>query len=212
MYSIRKMHLRMSSAEWQPICVSLILLTHDDHLDNLLVVEDCSNSIANALELPQYCTKPSIYWPPIFKWVALTWTVRHCTSTTDDISIDFEIRSKCAVLWFKMYSTDHNIILHMLQQCYSHDVCKILLWSADHIMNKSITKFHWISNSIEISLVRRAHGGHSSSGLGSIPFFQFNSNTFNSNSFGMKNNNSNSFLSIPIPFYQFFFNSFLKPN
>ena len=61
-------------------------------------------------------------------------------------------------------------------------------------------------------------------GLGSIPYFQFNSNsnsfTFNSNSnsnsFGMKNSNSNfnSFLSIPIPipFYQFFFNSFLKPN
>ena len=55
-------------------------------------------------------------------------------------------------------------------------------------------------------------------GLGSIPFFQFNSNsnsfTFNSNSnsFGMKNSNSssNSFLSIPIPipFYQFLFNSF----
>ena len=63
-------------------------------------------------------------------------------------------------------------------------------------------------------------------GLGSIPFFQFNSNsnsfTFNSNSnsFGMKNSNSNSnsnsFLSIPIPipipFYQFLFNSFLNPN
>ena len=55
-------------------------------------------------------------------------------------------------------------------------------------------------------------------GLGSIPFFQFNSNsfTFNSNSFGMKNSNSNSnsFLSIPIPipFYQFLFDSFLKPN
>ena len=54
-----------------------------------------------------------------------------------------------------------------------------------------------------------------STGLGSIPFFQFNSNsnsfTFNSNSnsnsFGMKNSNSNSFLSIPIPipFYQFQF-------
>ena len=66
------------------------------------------------------------------------------------------------------------------------------------------------------------------SGLGSIPFFQFNSNsnsfTFNSNSnsnsFGMKNSNSNSnsnsFLSIPIPipipFYQVLFNSFLNPN
>ena len=55
-------------------------------------------------------------------------------------------------------------------------------------------------------------------GLGSIPFFQFNSNSFtfnsnsNSNSFGMKNSNSKSFLSIPIPFYQFLFNSFLKAN
>ena len=61
-------------------------------------------------------------------------------------------------------------------------------------------------------------------GLGSIPFFQFNSNsnsfTFNSNSnsnsFGMKNSNSNSnsFLSIPIPipFYQFLFKAELNPT
>ena len=66
----------------------------------------------------------------------------------------------------------------------------------------------------------------SQSGLGSIPFFQFNSNSnsfrlnsnSNSNSFGMKNSNSNSnsnsflSISIPIPFYQFLFNSFVKPN
>ena len=31
---------------------------------------------------------------------------------TNDISIEFEIRPKFAVLWFKMYSTDHNDILH----------------------------------------------------------------------------------------------------
>ena len=61
-------------------------------------------------------------------------------------------------------------------------------------------------------------------GLGSIPFFQFNSNSFtfnsnsnsNSNSFGMKNSNSNSnsFLSIPIPipFYQFLFKAELNPT
>ena len=59
-------------------------------------------------------------------------------------------------------------------------------------------------------------------GLGSIPFFQFNSNSFtfnsNSNSFGMKNSNSNSnsnsFLSIPIPipFYQFIFKAELNPT
>ena len=27
---------------------------------------------------------------------------------TNDISIEFEIRPKYAVLWFKIYSTDHN--------------------------------------------------------------------------------------------------------
>ena len=31
---------------------------------------------------------------------------------TNDISIEFEIRPKFAVLWFKMYSTDHYEILH----------------------------------------------------------------------------------------------------
>ena len=30
-----------------------------DHIEGL--VQDCSNSIANALELQQSCTKPSIY-------------------------------------------------------------------------------------------------------------------------------------------------------
>ena len=31
---------------------------------------------------------------------------------TNDISIEFEIRPKYAVLWFEMYSTNHNEILH----------------------------------------------------------------------------------------------------
>ena len=36
------------------------------HIDGL--VQDCSNSIANALELLQSCTKPStFYWLPIIK-------------------------------------------------------------------------------------------------------------------------------------------------
>ena len=52
-----------------------------------------------------------------------------------------------------MRLTDHNKILHMSWQCYWHEVCKILLWSAKYVMNKSITNFHWISNSIEISFV-----------------------------------------------------------
>ena len=32
---------------------------------------------------------------------------------TNDISIEFEIRPKFAVLWFKICSTNHNEILHM---------------------------------------------------------------------------------------------------
>ena len=77
---------------------------------------------------------------------------------TNDISIEFEIRPKYAVLWFKMYSADHNGILHTSRQCNCRDVCKISLWSAEYVMNKTITKFHWISNSIETSLVGRAPG------------------------------------------------------
>ena len=66
------------------------------------------------------------------------------------------IRPKFAILWFKMFSTDHNEILHMSRQCNCRDVCKISLWSAEYIMNKTITKFHWISNSFETLLVGRA--------------------------------------------------------
>ena len=57
-----------------------------------------------------------------------------------------------------MCSTDHNKILHMSQQYYCHDMCKISLWLAKYVMNKSISKFHWILNSIEILLVGQAPG------------------------------------------------------
>ena len=33
---------------------------------------------------------------------------------TNDISIEFEIRPKFVLLWFKMYITDHNEILDTL--------------------------------------------------------------------------------------------------
>ena len=52
---------------------------------------------------------------------------------TNGISIEFEIRSKFAVFWFKRYSTDHNKILHTSRQCNCRDVCKILLWWVEHI-------------------------------------------------------------------------------
>ena len=48
---------------------------------------------------------------------------------TNDISIEFEIRPKYAVLWFEMYSTNHTEILHMPRQC------KISWWSAQCILN-----------------------------------------------------------------------------
>ena len=46
----------------------------------------------------------------------------------------------CAVLWFKMCWTDNNEILHTSRQCYCRDVCKILLWSVEYIMNNIIAK------------------------------------------------------------------------
>ena len=75
---------------------------------------------------------------------------------TNDISIEFEIRPKCAGLWFKIFVTDHNEILHTSRQLHCRDVCKILLWSVVYILNWSIPNFDWILNAIEISLVGRA--------------------------------------------------------
>ena len=43
-------------------------------------------------------------------------------SPTNDISIEFEIRPKFEVLWFKMYSIDHNEIVHTSRQCNCRDV------------------------------------------------------------------------------------------
>ena len=57
------------------------------------------------------------------------------TRPTNDISIEFEIRPNLAVLWFKMYSTEHNEILHTSRQLHCGDVCKISLWSVKHILN-----------------------------------------------------------------------------
>ena len=83
-------------------------------------------------------------------------------------SIEFEIRSNFAVLEFEICSTDRNEILHTSRQCNCRDVCKISLWSAEYVLNKSIANFGQISNSIEISLVGRAPG------LGANPCYLLN--------------------------------------
>ena len=57
------------------------------------------------------------------------------THPTNDISIEFKIRPKVTMPWLKMYSTDHNKILHMSWQCHCRDMCKISLWSVKQILN-----------------------------------------------------------------------------
>ena len=54
---------------------------------------------------------------------------------TNNISIEFEIRLKFALLWINTYSTDHNEILHTSRQLHCRDVCKISLRSVKHILN-----------------------------------------------------------------------------
>ena len=73
---------------------------------------------------------------------------------TNGSSIEFEIRSKLGLLYFKMCSTDHNAILrHTSRQLHSRDMCNISLWSVEHILNQTrgTANFGRISNSIEIS-------------------------------------------------------------
>ena len=77
---------------------------------------------------------------------------------TNGISIEFEIRPKFAVLWFKIYPADLNEILHSSRQYNCRDVCKISLGSVKQIINYSTPNLNRISNSIEIPLVGRAPG------------------------------------------------------
>ena len=46
---------------------------------------------------------------------------------TNDMSIELEIRPKYAVLWFEMYSTDHNDILYTSRQYLSWRVRNVVV-------------------------------------------------------------------------------------
>ena len=72
---------------------------------------------------------------------------------TDDISIEFEIQWNFAMLLFVAYSVDHNEVLHRSRQCYCHDVCKVFLWSVNHILSQNTLNFDRISNSMEMPLM-----------------------------------------------------------
>ena len=54
---------------------------------------------------------------------------------TNDISIEFEIWPKFAMLLFNTYSADHNDILHTSRQLHCRDVRKISLRPVEHISN-----------------------------------------------------------------------------
>ena len=87
--------------------------------------------------------------------VTKSWTIPGACPTKH-ISIEFEIRRKFRTPYVRIYSTDHNDILHTSRQWHCRDECKISLWSATYILHKNVLNFHRISNSIEICLVGRA--------------------------------------------------------
>ena len=53
---------------------------------------------------------------------------------TNDISTELKIRPKFAVLWFKIFSTDHKEILHTSRQLHSWRV-QNFLWLVTYILN-----------------------------------------------------------------------------
>ena len=78
----------------------------------------------------------SVRWP--FNSGCLIWHLGVISSgarPTNDISIKFKIWPKLAMLWFKIYHTDHNEILHTSRQLHCRDMCKISLGLVEHIIN-----------------------------------------------------------------------------
>ena len=72
-----------------------------------------------------------------------------------------------------IHSVDHNEILHTSRQCNCRDVCKIPLWSVEHIINQSTPKFDRILNSIKIPFMGRAPDIRSSGETKESPAQQF---------------------------------------
>ena len=82
-----------------------------------------------------------------------------------DDTVHYEISSSCCCCFTHMWVVQSHVPQTVFRSnSKSHqnleysgfhwrDVCKISFWSAEYTMNKSITKFRWIPNSIEISLL-----------------------------------------------------------
>ena len=147
----------MPSAEWQPFFPGgddLRWYTDDNDFILKLWVRNCAyfqnsrtagNTVSRQSLLTVWgqVTHMGINQQEGYHWF------RH--RPTNDISIKFEIQQKFAtVLWFKVHSTNHNEILHTSRQLHCRDVCKISLWSVQHILNQSTPNFYRISNLMEL--------------------------------------------------------------
>ena len=75
-----------------------------------------------------------------------------------NISTKIEIQWNFVTFLFIIYWANHNEILHASRPKNCCDMCKISLWSVEHILNKSTTNCDWISNTIKIPLVGQAPG------------------------------------------------------
>ena len=104
----------------------------------------------------KHCDEPNISYliPMEAKALAFLQPIP-CARPTNGIAIEFEIQSKFGMLYFKIYLTDHNEILHMSRHLHCREVCKIALWSVEYISNQSSVYFGRFANSIEILLVGR---------------------------------------------------------
>ena len=72
---------------------------------------------------------------------------------------NLKLDQKFEVLWFKLYSTNHNTILHTSQQLHCCDVQKFVVIGWVHF-NLEQSKFYYILDLIEISLVGRGPSLH----------------------------------------------------
>ena len=109
---------------------SIVTLAWSEHKYIDVFVQDCSNSIANALELPQSCTKPSehfrepdITWPgspeysdlsPRLVNPTLSWSYGHCHSSCFKIKFPYFCHSPGFPLTFHLLS-QHTVVT--IYQC-----------------------------------------------------------------------------------------------
>ena len=69
----------------------------NNHADGF--AQDCSNSIANALELQQSCTKPWIYWCPFCAEFHCTSFTKYPSKNTNKSCINISLQPPIILIW-----------------------------------------------------------------------------------------------------------------